>query len=494
MDKIAAVIMAAGKGTRMKSNVPKVVHRLAGRPLIQYPVDLAEGVGCSPVVVVVGHGRDLVEAELRGHNGLSFALQAEQLGTGHALMSALPKLRGHKGAVLILSGDVPLLDKVSVSKLKKAYKQSGGLLALITFRPRNPFGYGRIVRDGKKVVDIREEKDCTRAEKAIDEVNGGIYIMDIGFLRRSVKKLKSDNKQGEFYLTDLVKMAAQKGGVGALEVEPQVVSGINDRVDLAAIEALVHEQVNLELMRSGVTICHPPSVHIDVGVKVGRDTHVGADVQLAGDTVVGSGCVLERGVVIKNSVVDNGVHIKPYSVIEDATIRENAQVGPMARLRPGTDLGKGSKVGNFVEIKNTVLGAGSKASHLSYLGDGQVGERVNMGAGTIFCNYDGFLKHKTVLEDEVFIGSDSQLVAPVVVGRGAYVASGSTITRNVPPDALAVARSRQENKDGLAAILRAKLISAKEKLLREQDKVNRVRKGIKGKEKKVGAKKRLIRN
>lgn len=479
MDMIAAVILAAGQGKRMKSRTPKVLHKVAGQSLVQFPVDLAKRTKCSRVVVVVGHGREQVEAALSGQEGVSFAMQVEQRGTGHAVMCALPKLRGHKGPVLILSGDVPLLDKQSVNKLARAHKKSGGPLSLLTFCPTDPHGYGRIIREGNRVVDIREERDCTRPQKAIEEVNAGIYFIDIDFLRRSVKKLKTDNAQGEFYLTDLVRMAAKKGRVAAIVAPQQVVSGVNDRVDLAHIETIVRERTNLSWMRGGVTIRQWQSVQIDLDVQIGRDTEIGPGVQLLGRTTVGAGCNIDAGAVISNATIKDCAVIKPYSVIEDAIVGPRAEIGPMGRLRPGAEIGDGAKIGNFVEVKNTVLGAGSKANHLAYLGDGRIGERVNVGAGTIFCNYDGFSKHQTVLEDEVFIGSDSQLVAPVTVGRGAYVASGSTVTRDVPADALAVARSRQKNREGLAAILRGRLAAAKEKAAEQKAAKKARRKGRK---------------
>ncbi len=473
MEKLAAVILAAGQGTRMRSDLPKVLHQVAGRSLVSFPVDLAARLGCDPIVLVTGHGRDLVEEEVRtccDSDGVVFALQTQQRGTGHAVMSALPKLRGHRGAILILSGDVPLLDRASVNKLKKAYSKTGGPLAFLTFRPEDPAGYGRVLRKDGSVVAIREDKDCTRQEKAITEVNAGIYLIDIGFLRKAVKKLSSDNSQGELYLTDLVETAAKKRGAACATVATDLVSGVNDRVDLARIDAILAERIRLGLMRAGVTIRMPESVRIDLKVKVGRDTEIDPGVQLLGTTKIGRGCRIETGAVIRNSILHSGVTIKAYSVLDDAEVKTGAEIGPMGRLRPGAIIGKDAKVGNFVELKNTTLGNGSKASHLAYLGDGDIGEGVNVGAGTIFCNYDGYQKHKTVLEDDVFIGSDSQLVAPVTVGRGSYVASGSTVTKDIPPDTLAIARSPQENKVGIAPVLRRRFEALKEKSLQKKKK------------------------
>jgi bifunctional UDP-N-acetylglucosamine pyrophosphorylase/glucosamine-1-phosphate N-acetyltransferase len=361
---------------------------------------------------------------------------------------------------------VPLLDKGSLTRLEKSYRRSGGRLAFLTFSPADPAAYGRVLRgDDGRPVAIREWRDCSPAERKVGEVNAGIYLAEIGFLRRSVKKLTSENQQRELYLTDLVEMAAAAGEVGTVTVRPEIVGGVNDRVDLAAIEALLAAEINTRLMRGGVTIHRPDSVLVDLGVTVGADTELGPGVRLAGETKVGRGCRIEAGVQVVDSVIEAGAVVKAYSVLEGARVGRGAEIGPLGRLRPGAEIGEGARVGNFVEVKKTKLGRGSKASHLSYLGDGIVGEGVNIGAGTIFCNYDGFQKHRTVLEDDVFIGSDSQLVAPVTVGRGAYVASGSTVTRDVPADALAVSRAKQQNKKGVAAALRRRLEALKRRAM-----------------------------
>ncbi|MDJ0761725.1 MAG: bifunctional UDP-N-acetylglucosamine diphosphorylase/glucosamine-1-phosphate N-acetyltransferase GlmU [Myxococcota bacterium] len=466
MNNTAAVILAAGQGTRMKSALPKVLHAVAGRPLIHFPTALALGLGCDPTIVVVGHGREQVQAaacSVKGGDGLTFVVQAEQLGTGHAVASALPALKKHQGAILILSGDVPLLGKPNLRKLERAYARSGGPIAFLTFCPADPTGYGRVVRQDGKAVAIKEDRDCSRAEKAISEVNAGIYLIDAGFLRQAVKNLKTDNDQGEFYLTDLIKTAAVKGAVATVEIAPEIGVGVNDRVDLARIEAMVHQQIVQKLMRAGVTIRKPETVCIDSDVTVGSDSEIEAGAHLTGKTKIGRGCRIETGAVIRDAVIADGAVIKAYSVIESAKVGQGAEIGPMGRLRPGADVRERAKVGNFVELKNTILGPDSKANHLAYLGDGVIGTGVNVGAGTIFCNYDGYQKHRTVLENDVFIGSDSQLVAPVVVGCGAYVASGTTITKDVPADALAVGRARQVNKEGVAPVLKRRFQALKEK-------------------------------
>lgn len=469
MDAIAAVILAAGQGKRMRSEQPKVLHRIMGRPLVSFPIALARQVGCSRIVVVVGHGREAVKqaAIASGDKAsVSFALQAEQKGTGHAVMSALPSLKVHKGTLLILSGDVPLVDKQTIDRLKRAYAKTGGPLALISFEPADPKGYGRVIRQEGRPVAIREARDATPQEKRIREVNAGIYLVDIAFLRKSVKKLTSDNDQGELYLTDLVEMAAVKGTVTAVTVPEAVVQGVNDREDLSLVEATLRSRRNRQLMQSGVTLRQPETIQVDLDAKVGPDTEIGPGVHILGKTVIGRGCLIGAGAIIADTIVQDEAVIKPYCVIESAKVASRAEVGPMARLRPGADIGPNARIGNWVEVKNTVIGKGSKANHLAYLGDGVVGEGVNVGAGTIFCNYDGFLKHQTVLGNDVFIGSDSQLVAPVRVGDGAYVASGSTVTRDVPPDGLAISRVAQVNREGTAARLKRKLKAEKEKRLK----------------------------
>jgi bifunctional UDP-N-acetylglucosamine pyrophosphorylase/glucosamine-1-phosphate N-acetyltransferase len=473
MAAAAAVILAAGEGKRMKSSRPKMLHRVGGRPLVSFPLELARRLGCARTVVVVGHGRDQVSeaiGELPGGDRVTFALQSEQRGTGHAVLAALPALRGHKGPVLILSGDVPLLEKRTITRLTKAFDRAGGKLAFVSFHPADLTGYGRVIREDRRAVAIREERDCTREERRIEEVNAGIYLVDIRFLRSTAKRLSTDNAQGELYLTDLVQLAARRSEVAVVEARAEEVGGINDRVDLARIEAVLRMRTTLKLMRAGVTIRQPGSVRIDLDVTVGADSELGPGAQLIGSTRIGRDCTVETGAIVIDSTIADGAAVRAYSVVEQATVGPGAQVGPLGRLRPGAILGRGAKVGNFVEVKNSVLGAGSKANHLAYLGDGDIGERVNVGAGTIFCNYDGFMKHKTVLEDDVFIGSDSQLVAPVTVGRGAYVASGSTVTRDVPEDGLAIARAKQENKPKVGAMLRKTLAARKRALGKKKDK------------------------
>ena len=465
MSELSVIILAAGQGKRMKSSLPKVLHAIMDRPLVSYPLELAGSLGSGRTVLLLGHGRELVEEAVSPlPRDVVPAVQEEQRGTGHAVMCALASLEDRRGPVLILSGDVPLLEKRTVTRLEKAFAKAGGPAAFLSFTPADPSGYGRVIRDGKRVVAIREHRDCDAAERTIGEVNAGIYIFDLDFLRAAVKGLKSDNDQNELYLTDLVERAAADAEVPAVKASEEEVGGVNDRVDLARAEEALRASTLEKLMRGGVTVRMPSTVRVDPRAKIGRDTEIGPGAQIRGACVVGKGCRVDAGCVITDSRLRDGAVILPYSVIDGADVGEAVQVGPMARLRPGAVLKTGARVGNFVEIKNTVLGKGSKANHLAYLGDGDVGEGVNVGAGTIFCNYDGFMKHRTVLEDGVFIGSDSQLVAPVVVGAGAYVASGSTVTKDVPADALAIGRGRQENKLRVAAVLRRTLAAKKKRL------------------------------
>ena len=472
MQNWTAIILAAGQGTRMRSSLPKVLHPILGRPLISFPVNLAKQVGCKQIVAVVGHGRDAVQDAVShtDTDGLvSFAVQHEQNGTGHAVLCGLESVSDTEGTVLILSGDVPMLNEAAVASLAEAFASSGKV-AMLTFIPEDPTGYGRILREDGRPVGIREHRDCSDAEREIREVNAGVYLVDLAFLRESVRTLKTDNDQGELYLTDIAAEAAKEGDLEAAVVDPHLVAGINDRSELAEMERVMTRARNRELMRAGVTMHLPESIRIEWDVTVGRDTEIFPNVHLSGNTAVGEGCTLGQGAVLHNCTLAEAVSVKPYTVADNAVLSSRCEVGPMARLRPGAVIGEEARIGNWVEVKNTQVGKGSKANHLAYLGDGEIGDGVNVGAGTIFCNYDGLLKHKTVLGNGVFIGSDSQIVAPVTVGDGAYVASGSTITRDVPPDDLALSRTAQVNKPGRAAMLKKRLKATKERRLAQQGK------------------------
>jgi len=450
---LEVVILAAGLGTRMKSRTVKVLHRAAGRPLIDYVVDLASEMSDKPPVMVVGHQREAVQDHVGKR--ARYAVQEEQLGTGHAVLEAIDAIgREAKGKkILILSGDVPLTRAETLQRLVEEHERSGNALTLLTMRLDDPGLYGRIVRgnDGA-VMKIVEAKDADATQKKIQEVNAGIYLFDGEHLSDNLRKLSTNNAQREYYLTDLIGMLRDSGNrVGAMIVDnPMEVRGVNSRAELATVEAEIQRRVIERLMRDGVTFRNPSTVVIDSTVSIGPDTVVYPFVTIEGTTRIGTGCVIEPGVHLQNVTVGNDVHLKSGTVAEDAIIEDEATIGPYAHLRPGTKLGKHVKVGNFVETKKAIFGEGAKASHLSYIGDAEVGADANIGAGTITCNYDGVNKHKTVLEDGVFIGSDTQLVAPVRVGRGAYVGAGSTITKDVPPEALALSRVPQKNIEGWA--------------------------------------------
>jgi len=464
--RFAAVVLAAGQGTRMKSALPKVLHPIAGRPMVCWPIEAALDAGAERVVVVLGHGKEAVEDALRADFGgdVETALQAEQRGTGHAVQCAIPALADYDGPVVILYGDVPLIEPEAIAALVDARGEAP--LSLLTCRAADPTGYGRILREGGAVVAIREQKDCSDAERAIDEINPGLYAAGAAFLREALGGLSDDNAQGELYLTDIVATAAKGGGARGVDWPLESLQGVNDRAQLADATAVMRRRVATRHARAGVTIRDLSRVDIDHRVTIEADAVLEPGVVLRGQTRVGAGAHLDVGCVITDSTIAAGAYLKPYSVVSESEVGERAEVGPFSHLRPGSVMKAKSKVGNFVEMKKTVLGEGSKANHLAYLGDGRIEKDVNVGAGTIFCNYDGFQKHLTVLEEGCFIGSDSQLVAPITVGKGAYVGTGTTVTKNVPADALAVGRAKQQNKEGYASRLRGRL-QAKAKAAKE---------------------------
>jgi bifunctional UDP-N-acetylglucosamine pyrophosphorylase/glucosamine-1-phosphate N-acetyltransferase len=441
-EKLSVVILAAGQGTRMKSSQAKVLHRICGEPLVYFPIARAGELGAKRVIVVLGHQAGEVQAAIEARFGMDevdVVLQREQLGTAHAVQQAAPKLPAD-GPVLILYGDVPLILLETLSRLLAAYRPGG--LALLIARPADPHGYGRVVRapDGG-VARIVEEKDCTKEERTIPEINAGVYCVDARLLHEVLARVGQKNSQREFYLTDLAEIAAARGRVEAVLADADEVAGINDRAQLAALEAILQKRQGLALMRAGVTLRDPARVLIDVGVDVGQDTELGPGVELRGQTRIGAACRIEAGAILTNAILGDGVHVRPYCVLSDCRVGTGSILGPFAHLRPGTELDDGVHLGNFVETKQTRIGKGSKANHLSYLGDAEIGAGVNVGAGTITCNYDGVKKHKTVIADGAFIGSDTQLVAPVTVGAGAYVGAGTTVTEDVPPGALALSRA-----------------------------------------------------
>jgi bifunctional UDP-N-acetylglucosamine pyrophosphorylase / glucosamine-1-phosphate N-acetyltransferase len=446
------VVLAAGKGTRMKSSRPKVLHEAAGLPLIEHVLRAADSISPSTTVVVVGHGAPDVQSRLQRRPGLLFAVQEPQLGTGHALLQAEPALKNRTGTLVMLSGDVPLLRAETLRELRRHHEAAGASATVLTAIADDPSGYGRIVRNGEKIASIVEHRDATAAERAIREINSGIYAFDLAHLFDSLKQIGSRNAQGEYYLPDLVRIYLDRGLViETLIVEDaREIAGVNSRKELAEVTAVLKTRKNEELMASGVTIVDPASTWIGADVTIGADTVIHPGVFLEGQTHIGTDTRIHSGVRIIDSVIGNGVTINNFCVISESRIRDGARVGPFAHVRPQSDVGPDAHIGNFVELKKSTVGRGSKANHLAYLGDATIGSNVNVGAGTITCNYDGVAKNPTVIEDGAFIGSDSQLIAPVRIGRGAYVAAGSSITEDVPPDALAIARGKQVNKEGWA--------------------------------------------
>jgi len=450
---VHVVILAAGKGTRMKSRRPKVLHELAGRSLIEHVLVTVDQLRAASVTLVVGHGADDVRTALASRPDLQYVVQSPQLGTGHALLQARSVLEGQTGTVLLLYADVPLLESSTLIRLVETHRESRAAATVLTAELDDPYGYGRIVRDETgRIARIAEERDASGDERGIHEVNSGIYCFSITPLFDSLGELAAENSQGEYYLTDLVSVYRRRGlPVETLKLDsPDELRGVNSRVDLAELGGFLRARKNRALMLAGVTLEDPATICVDEDVTVGPDTIIAPGVSLQGRTTIGADCRIASGARLLNATVGDRVMILDGSIIIDSSISDDASVGPYAHLRPGSELGDGARVGNFVELKKTKLGRGSKANHLTYLGDATIGAAVNVGAGTITCNYDGRTKHPTVIDDGAFIGSDSQLVAPVKVGKGAYVAAGSTITEDVPDGSLGIARGRQVNKPGWA--------------------------------------------
>jgi len=434
------VILAAGKGTRMHSDIPKVLHRLAGSPLLQHVMETAKQLDPVTTCIVYGHGGEMVPQAMSNYPA-SFVLQEPQLGTGHAVQQAMPALKDDS-ITLVLYGDVPLIQANTLKKLL----QSPDTLSLLTLNLKNPIGYGRIVRDNKnKVMSIVEQKDATPEQREICEVNTGILAAPTSLLRKWLANLGNKNAQGEYYLTDIVAMAVAQG-LQVSTTQPThewEVMGINSKVQLAELERIWQEEQALRLLTQGVTLVDPKRLDVRGQLVCGRDVEIDVGCIFEGEVHLGNRVKVGAYTVIKNSKIEAGTHIAPYSHIDDAIIGDNCRIGPYARIRPGTQLHQDVHVGNFVEIKNSEIRNGSKANHLSYIGDSTVGSRVNVGAGTITCNYDGANKHRTIIEDDVFIGSDTQLVAPVTVKRGSTIGAGSTITKDAPESALTLSRSKQ---------------------------------------------------
>ena len=443
---LSVIILAAGQGTRMKSSLPKVMHRIAGIPMLEHVYRRSLDLGADDIHIVYGHGGEHLH-EYCSDFKVDWVLQQAQLGTAHAVQQASPKINTDSIA-LVLYGDVPLIKSETLKALIS--KVSANNIALLTVDLDEPAGYGRIVRDGDKVTSIVEHKDASEEQKLIKEVNTGILALRAGYLNECLGKIDNNNSQGEYYLTDIIALAVADGNE-VFTAQPESsyeVEGVNDRKQLARLER-IHQQERVEqIMLQGVTVADPARVDIRGDVEIGSDSFVDINVIFEGDVKIGCNVTIGAGSVITNSKIADGCTIKPYSVMENAVMEEAAEVGPFARLRPGAHLMKNSRVGNFVEIKNTELGEGSKAGHLSYLGDSEIGRDVNIGAGTITCNYDGANKHKTVIKDGAFIGSNAQLVAPVTVGKNATIGAGSTITKDTDDDSLTLSRSVQKSIKG----------------------------------------------
>ncbi len=463
--KLHVVVLAAGKGTRMKSVRPKVLHLLAGRTVLDHVLGAVDPLGAASTTLVIGHGGEEVRTALAGKPGLQFVSQSPQLGTGHALMQAEPLLRGNTGTVLLLHANVPLISTSTLNRLVERHRSARAAMTLLTATVDDSYGYERVVRDAQgQITRVVEEREVAGDEQAIREVSSGIYCFDLAPLLELLPALAADASQGEYYLTDLIPLCRRKSlKVETLQLDTaSELRGVATRVDVADLTALMRARKNRELMLNGVTLEDPAATYIDMDVEVGADTVIGPGVLLEGRTTVGERCRIHTGARLTNATLGDGVIVLDRSIIVDSRVGANARIGPFAHIRPDSDVAEDAHVGNFVELKKTRLGRRSKANHLAYLGDAVIGDEVNVGAGTITCNYDGVNKHKTVIEDGVFIGSDSQLIAPVTIGKGAYVGAGSSITDDVAPDALAIARGRQSTKPGWASARRAQLLAEKQ--------------------------------
>jgi bifunctional UDP-N-acetylglucosamine pyrophosphorylase / glucosamine-1-phosphate N-acetyltransferase len=464
-EEFVALVLAAGQGKRMRSSLPKVVHPLLGRPMLTYPVDAALAAGASQVVCVVGHGADQVSQLLAARYGdkVRTALQPEQRGTADAArcgQAAVPEFQGY---LVIVYGDSALLTTAAISSLVEHARSEAAAVTLLTSSLPDASGYGRIIRDGAgRILRVQEQRDCSPQEAALREFNPGVYAIQASFFRDAMPRLEPNNAQGELYLTDMIALAAESGKVAGLAWDAAELHGINDREELAERERDLALRIARGHMQNGVTLRDPQRVRIEPGVLIEPDAVIGPDVELRGDTRVAAGASIDVGCVLTDTEVQSAAQLLPYCVAAQSVIGPGARIGPFAHLRPGSVLERDVHIGNFVETKQTRVGEGSKANHLAYLGNGVIGRGVNVGAGTIFCNYDGFNKYTTTLEDGAFIGSDSQLVAPVTVGKNAYVGTGTTVTQDVPADALAIGRAKQVNKPGLATRLRAKLKAIKD--------------------------------
>jgi bifunctional UDP-N-acetylglucosamine pyrophosphorylase / glucosamine-1-phosphate N-acetyltransferase len=456
MTPLHIVILAAGKGTRMKSELPKVLHHVGGEPMIGHVLKTGAAFGPASTTVVVGHMAEKMRAVLDAWPGqkVGTVIQEPQLGTAHALLQAEPALNGATGTVVLLYGDVPLLECDTLRGLIDHHRKTGATLTALTATVDRPKGYGRIIRDGDgSFLRIVEERDATGDERAVKEINAGVYAFELDGLFDSLRLIATGNAQAEYYLPDLVGIYRQQGRrVEAHELsgDPQQLLGVNSREELARMNAILRDKRNQAIMASGVTLIDPATTWIGADVVIGVDTVIHPSTYLEGATRIGANCEIHAGTRIVDSTLADNVIVQNYCVIRNSTVGSGATLGPFAHIRPDSAIGDQVHIGNFVELKKAKLGTGTKAGHLAYLGDATIGADVNIGAGVITCNYDGVKKHQTTIEDGVFVGTDSQLVAPVTIGKGAYVAAGSSITENVPSGALGIGRGKQVNKEGWA--------------------------------------------
>lgn len=442
----AAIILAAGEGKRMKSKYPKVLHKICGKPMIHYVINCVRETGVSKLFVVVGHKSEDVMENI--DESVQFVNQEQQLGTGHAVMQAREALRDFDGSVLILCGDTPLITSDTIETIIKAQKERDLACVVLTTEMDDPTGYGRVIRDTNGNIErIVEEKDAVPAEKEITEINSGIYVFDSRLLFESLDKLSCNNVQGEYYLTDVIEILRVSGHtVGAVKAaDPKELMGVNNKKELAEANRIMRSKILDKMMLEGVTIIDPDKTYLDKDVVIGKDTIIYPGCFIEEGSIIGEDCIIGPNTKISNSKIGNRVVVE-YSVVRESTIEDGAVVGPFANLRAGCIIGKGVKIGDFVEVKNSKIGHGAKLPHLSYIGDAEIGNKVNLGAGVIIVNYDGFKKHLTKIGDNSFIGCNSNLVSPIEIGNDAYIAAGSTITSDVPEKALSIARSKQVNK------------------------------------------------
>ena len=447
MATLTAIILAAGKGTRMKSDLAKVLHPLAGRPMLAWCLEAARAVAPDRLLVVTGHQHAQVAAACQGPD-IEYVLQAEQLGTGHAVMTAARQLPDTEGDVLILCGDTPLLQPATLQQLVAEHREHAAAVTVLTATPDNPDGYGRILRNAcGNLTGIVEHRDATPEQRSIHEINTGVYCCESAFLQAALAQLGTDNDQGEYYLPDIIAIGARQERRGQTVKTPHFdeVQGINDRQALAASAACLRQQILQRHMREGVTIIDPAATYVDADVTIGRDTTLHPGVILRGRTTIGTGCVIDAGAVLSDTQLGTNVQIRPGSIVSACRVADNAVIGPYAHLRDGCAVASHATVGNFVEAARTTIGEHSIAAHLAYLGDTTVAAHCTIGAGTVTCNYDGSCKYRTTIDEQAFIGSNTALVAPVAIGRGAVTGAGSVITDNIPDNQLGIARARQTN-------------------------------------------------